>query len=98
MKISFSCSLQVSSTLPFLLIEMLDMHSKETMKRTLKEVGHVHNIMSVGYVSSFSIVSHVQSYCHGDFGVFLSKLVKNFTWDLFSNMKLFVEHWEKNIN
>ena len=38
----------------------------------------------------------LKGHCRGDFAVFLSKQLKNLTKNLFSNMKLLLEHWGEN--
>ena len=38
----------------------------------------------------------LKGYCHGDFVVFWSKQLKYLTKNVFSNMKLFLEHWGEN--
>ena len=38
----------------------------------------------------------LNGHCHGDFAVFWSKQLKYLTKNLFSNMKLFLEHWKEN--
>ena len=40
---------------------------------------------------------NLKGHCHSDFAVFLSKLLKFLTKNLFSNMKLLLEHQEENI-
>ena len=39
----------------------------------------------------------LMGHCHGDFALFGSKLLKYLTENLFSNMKLVLEHREENI-
>ena len=38
-----------------------------------------------------------KGHCHGYFALFLSKLLNFFTKNLFSNMKLLLQHWEGNM-
>ena len=39
----------------------------------------------------------LKGHCHGDFAIFSSKWLKYLTKNLFSNMKLLLEHREGNI-